>query len=932
MAKVSFSEELEKFKKYLKSESSEDARRPLLYPLFHKLFKEKFRIESDACGADVYIEGQLVVEAKTDFSQWLEGFYQALHYHKRHGLTYNTIIVVANRFIGVWKLNKLPEYATVLAHTADAQKAPNVIGKENARKTQKAEAAKIKQEAFYWLEPRDLEGDIFAGAKNLTTESFEILKILNNLDSDRLQVNTHNFIDAIERLKPMFEHPIDAVHAFYTIVAYWDITSTVAINEHEDNCRVIGFKGNRFSESVSLSPKKINDFKKYVETQYIFTNEGSGLTVDYYFSRFDEVLARMDPEYVKQHGIFFTDGNLSKFALWFANHHFPGNINEEYIVFDPAAGSGNLVSSWRGKLKHKIVSELQPDLLRTIERRMKADPFHIEAGFTIIPKTSENKGLNFLDRSGEEYLNELINELRLRNITLDKPLAFLLNPPYKNTDENQKAREETESHYNIDSGILAITGEDAGKERYLAFLGQILNIAKTQITLSNLSTSMPVVMVFTPTSWLIPRPTYKVFRNHWDKHFRYHSGFIVTSNEFFKLDGRWPLAFTMWVYDYKEEGNNNKVTVSDLTHFSKVSLNVNWNNESDKLEKELNLLIKKVKEVSLDNSRGDIRDSLPKIERGDQIVQQPRVNLYRNKSKEEEDKTIISGFPLKDTRHKRISAPHGFVNGEFIGFMDDGTPLRVKQEPSKRFSIKPDRIWFYLDNRMQKINLLKCFNGPSDNRSFCSYDIDSAKAVISWYALGKTLNGNYPLWSNMYDIWPINFENAGRLKVGLVKKWYSLCFAFVLAENRCVVTKFEKDNPVEGAPEVFVDNLLSPNNKDSFWSLVLEPYITSNVESVQNPFCVELVNAIKALYKYWNVTYCKGQWLTHIGLHDEPYFKYFDYPDFLTANSGMIQIRKYCEQEGLVDMMEHFKKVSVLTKNVKEELRRMLVEDFKYFE
>ena len=221
--------------------------------------------------------------------------------------------------------------------------------------------------AFYWLDAKALAGDIFAGSRNLTTESFEILKVLNNLDSDRLQVNTHNFITTIERMKPFFEHPIDAVHAFYTIVAFWDITSTVSENERGE-LRVIGFKGNRDSDPIRLPNKHVKDFRKFIETQYIFTNEGSGLTVDYYFSRFDEVMAIIDPEYVKQHGIFFTDGNLSKFALWFAKYHFPGNINEDYIVFDPAAGSGNLVSSWRGKLKHKIVSELQPDLLRTLYR------------------------------------------------------------------------------------------------------------------------------------------------------------------------------------------------------------------------------------------------------------------------------------------------------------------------------------------------------------------------------------------------------------------------------------------------------------------------------------------------------------------------------------------------------------------------------------
>jgi hypothetical protein len=81
----------------------------------------------------------------------------------------------------------------------------------------------------------------------------------------------------------------------------------------------------------------------------------------------------------------------------------------------------------------------------------------------------------------------------------------------------------------------------------------------------------PVLMIFTPTSWLMPRPTYKPFRKHWDKHFHFHSGFIITSNEFFKLQGTWPLAFTIWNYNYKEKGNDNKVELADLTSLKKHS-------------------------------------------------------------------------------------------------------------------------------------------------------------------------------------------------------------------------------------------------------------------------------------------------------------------------------------------------------------------------
>jgi len=824
MAKNTTGEELQKFTDYIRSDSNEDAKRADLFPLFKKLFKDKLKSESDAHGADVYVEGKLLVECKSSESQWLDGFYQALHYQKKYGLAYNTVIVLAHKFVAIWKLGTLPEYAVIQSKTADASKAPNTIGKENARKTSVANKKEIKDAAIYWLSPRDLDGDIFVDSKNLTTESYAVLKILNNLDSDRIQINPHNFINEIEQLKSYFEKPIDAVHAFYTVVAYWDITSKASVNEAGDEIRVIGFNGNKFSDPINLHPHKVNDLVRFINTKYIFTNEGSGLTVDHYFSRFDEVMAKIDPEYVKQHGIFFTDSNLSKFALWYAKYHFPGNINENYIVFDPAGGSGNLVSSWRGKFKHKIISELQLDLLRTIERRMKVDPFHIETGFTIVPKTSDNKGLNFLDRSGADYLSELKKELSLKNVKLDKPIAFLLNPPYKNTDENIKEREKTEAAYEIHSSIYELTGEDAGKERYLAFLGQILNIAKEQ----EKEGLHPVVLIFTPTSWLIPRPTYVEFRKVWDKYFRFHSGFLTTSNEFFKIDGRWPLAFTIWNYEHNEKAKPNTVKVHDLTHFTHSDLDrIVWTQLDETLDDLLNKMLKKSKKVKLDTSRGDIRELLPLIVLDKKTVRQTRYD-YSVAKKENDFGKIVSGFPIKDeSNHFVLRRKCGESTGEFVGFMDDATPVRLKQDTQKRMSLYPDRIWFRLDLDFKGINKTKVFNGAADNRSYCGYDLNSSQVTCSWFAITKSLNGNYPLWANQYDIW------APKIMPELEKYWYSLCFAFVLAENRCVVTKFEKDDPIKGAPEVFVDNPLCPTNPESFWSKTLDKEITSKPDTAK---------------------------------------------------------------------------------------------------
>ena len=157
------------------------------------------------------------------------------------------------------------------------------------------------------------------------------------------------------------------------------------------------------------------------------------------------MISRIDEDFARQHGIFFTDINLSKFAIWFVKTYYEKHLGDKYIVLDPAGGSGNLATSWKGHLKHKIVSELQPDLLKTIERRMRYDPDEVQQGYTIIPKTSENKGLNFLDTSAEHYYEELKQALNENNVEMNKPIAFLLNPPYKNNDQNSGELKERET-------------------------------------------------------------------------------------------------------------------------------------------------------------------------------------------------------------------------------------------------------------------------------------------------------------------------------------------------------------------------------------------------------------------------------------------------------------------------------------------------------
>ncbi|MBO7497210.1 MAG: hypothetical protein J6T98_11725 [Salinivirgaceae bacterium] len=905
------SKELNGVKKYILAPESEAAKRYEIDSYFKKLFPKQYKVETDAERADIYIVGKLVVELKSKTEDWLKGFYQALHYAKK-GLSFNNICVITHDFLGFWRIANIPEFARKLAADSDETISASSMGPINAGKTKSSE----------------LKNQILKSATCLISGSDTLLidillldfdTLLQNMEDSRIQIR-YNFINAIEYLKKFYTNPIDAVHCFYSMVGFWDSSSLVVDNDPDDNdVQIISQNSSKSSEQINIESRYKTDFKKFVESHYIYTNEGEGFTADYYFSRFDEVLSRIMPEYVEQHGIYFTDINLSRFALWYVHEKIEAKLDDKYIIFDPAGGSGNLVTSWRGRIKHKIISELQPDLLKTIERRMKLavkdDLDMASAGFTIIPKTKEDRGLNFLDKSAEEYMTEILEALDETGRQLDKPLAFLMNPPYKSTDENEGKRVSTDSDYDTHPSIMELTGNDAAKDRCLAFLGQILNIARWQH--SQNPEMNPLLMIFTPTSWLFPRQTFIPFRKIFDRYFKYEKGFIVNGKEFFKDVEKFPIAFTIWRFDQSDGERKNIVKIDDFCHLAKRDLQeIRWKDSLDNLSGQIRQKLEGYRTILLALNENEIRTTLPCIEG----KRQPRYDFMRTPTKTElSSNQVYGGLPLND-RRRLNKKTYGAHNGTFIGFMDDITPVRIKQDTCNRMTNKCDRIWMRLDVPFINTNYSQILSGTADHLSYCAYDLPSAKATLSWFGMTKAFNGNYPTCYNQSDIW------APEIKSELADYYHALCFAFGYAENRCVVTKFEKDNPVEGAPEIFVDNPMSPMNEESFWRTTLRPQIKD-----EHKLAMELVSLVDKLYLTFRNNYCIKSKIEHVGLQDEPYFKYFDYPDFLTMNSGIIQIKKYAEINCKSDLLDIHQQIMAKSKEVKDEIYRLLVDEFKYF-
>jgi len=890
---------------YLESDSTESAKRKLVYPLFTKLFGEKFLTESDACGADGYVPGQLIVELKSNTEDWVSGLFQALHYEKREP-KFSAICVISNNFLGLWKYRNLPKTVIDIAKKSPPLMSPNEVGRINANQFKKVKGnlnALIDASSFNLL-PKDFKG-LFA-KETFYQEIWAFAQILKNLDKERLQIRYTNFIQFIKRMFRFFDTDIEAIHAFYSLVGYWDVTSKfIEPRESEPELCSITNKYNKQSEFIRIKQSKQHEFKKFVEGHYVHFNDGSGFPIDIYFSRFDEVIYQLKPDYAKQHGIFFTDFHLCKFTRWFIHNYFETRLNEKYIIFDPAGGSGNLVTSWRENTQHKIISELQPDLLKTIEKRMLLDDEE-RGSYTIIPKTSKGEGLNFLNKSAKDYLQIIQQELKEKNVVIDKPFAFLLNPPYKNTDQNVKERISNEAEYSIHQSIIENIGRDASKERYILFISQILNICKLQVEENK--NFEPLIMIFTPTSWLIPKFTYKAFRELFDKYFKYETGYMVTCNEFFKIPGKWPIAFTIWKYKYNNE-RINKIRIKDFTHLKYADLKqITFMESLEKIRAYLSTFINTAKTVNLSGNKVSIVE----------WCNQTSYDFKRSPTKVDiQDRSICGGLPLLDERRKNKKT-YGDNKGEYIGLMDNQTPCRLKADKGNRVS-KKNIVWFRLDSSVSDINKTVCQNAPTPVKSYSAYDLESAKKTFTWFAITKSIIGRYPLMFNQSVLWAPDISKEKE------DEFYSLCFTFGLMNNDCVVTRFEKNNPIDNTPEIFLDNPLCPINKQSFWSEVLDKEIKCEDAMVG-------VETIKQLYNYWDKNFTKGKTKYDECLKDMACFKYFNYEPFLTQFSGLVQIKKYAIKYANIELLQQFERIEKIKKEIKDKIFLLLTKDFKYFE
>ena len=873
------------------SSSDEKANEDLVLKYFRKTFGKDFTRQEEADRSDGYVPGHFVLELKGKTNDWLAGLFQGIAYRKN--LDFGVVVVVAKGLLALWALEDLGE--ELIQEVLKEKGAPNAIGKRLSLKYKDKRTQLLKKSAYQF--PSEYLGGLFKGGSSVLLkeiDSFE--KTLQKRKKVRHKITTKNFTTILKQMNEYFDPKMQmkTVRAFYSMVFGWHESSVLEISTKRPDQATLG------GETIEhLIPGKRDKFKKFVESHYIHLNDNEN--EDDFFAMYDQALDAVDPKFRIKHGIFFTDLDLSKFVMWSVRKEL-GDIGKNYLVIDPACGSGNLVTNWRSplELRHKVVSEIEPELLYTVEQRMKGDKWH-NGKFTVVPKVSENTGLNFLDKSADEYVDTIKKYLTEKGQKANKPIAFLCNPPYR-SDDDQAA---DSVKYKVHPSILELTGKDGSAERYSCFLAQMRLICEKAEESGLPEDSL--LLLFTKAAWLTKRPVFESIRKNICSVFEDVGGMIVNSQEFFDVKGKFPIAFTMWKYKGANAGldPNRPIELLDMTWLKKFQLTeIDWV-DNDSVEKKCGLLTKdeKAKTISFGLE-------IPNIKEWSGLT---RFDFQREKRKAEKtDSNFKCGLPSGDERHGRKKTL-GECDGEFIGFMDDLTPCRI----NKNSDGKP---WFYLENRFMRSRAFRCLSGPPDKYAYSASTPEITKKVFTWFALGRVFASHgYPMWVDADEMWPV--IAPPRLEDRLTK----LSFAIGFAENECIETIFPAGNPVKRAKEIRISNPLTPLDASSFWSQEMASFFKAKGTDPED----KLVSATSQIFNAW-----KKRLSNKKEIYVDYKTPYFVGDGILGIGAGLVQIRDFAKENNDEDLLRLFENMNLALKETKDEFKNLLHQKngFNYFE
>lgn len=259
----------------------------------------------------------------------------------------------------------------------------------------------------------------------------------------------------------------------------------------------------------------------------------------------------------KIEGEFYTPELFANFAHKILEKHFGKNWYNEYYVWDPAWGIGNLTKS--KKFKHLYASTLHQSDIDASDANKEAEKFQFD----------------FLNDPIKSLFGLHIPQGLYDALTNNKPIIFLMNPPYAAPNDFKDGFKDV----SINTYTQSFMGDMkyAKQNLFSQFLYRIMML-KNSYNLTNCN-----ICVFS-SSVFMSGSGYEKFRKSFLESFHFIDGYLFDASYFDECSKRWGISLSVWKsgegenkHDFKHhliDVKNGKVEITG----SKIIYNIDGEN------------------------------------------------------------------------------------------------------------------------------------------------------------------------------------------------------------------------------------------------------------------------------------------------------------------------------------------------------------------
>lgn len=463
------------------------------------------------------------------------------------------------------------------------------------------------------VRPSDHESETFQTLLSLVKETLEKEALIYSFDHDDKLLRTfikRNFVSGKSRLSKVRINKTNFTAIFQkwlkevmpTIAVNWEIAKQNGIipadfyladilSEHNVTLRdklyaVLRkdhYEVNRHINDTGMFSSDTAIFKDKQKAHIQFWNRYERPPKRTYW---DEIVERRDllvPQNIREvKGSYFTPAKWVSLSQQYLREEFGENWQEEYYVWDCAAGTGNLLANLTNKY-NIWASTIDKQDVAAMRDRIKA----------MNDASTNGEGSNLLDAHvfQFDFLNDSFDKLpeKLQEVINDdekrKKLIIYINPPYVEASNAKTVSGSGENRKGVSTSHV--------KAKYKKQLGRAVNEVYAQF-FARIWNEIPdcLIAVFSKLKTQ-QGPNFTVFRKQFKA--KLTRMFIVPANTFDNVKGSFPIGFQIWDTSIKEEFQEITADVYDskevligkkkLYAYNNGSLIIDWLHEYDKINK-----------------------------------------------------------------------------------------------------------------------------------------------------------------------------------------------------------------------------------------------------------------------------------------------------------------------------------------------------------